>query len=150
MFEPYIRNEEEVTAAHFDGSESMMFELKDTYPDCFEIRKAAVSDKSSRMTLIVRDGRSYAAVKPGDYIVFDSCGKAQIYEPEMFGIMFRDAKQDVEAEALARKLFELDFEKSSHFEFDELDDDHRLFYLEQARLLLDEYIVVRRDTDELF
>ncbi len=150
MFEPYIRNEEEVTAAHFDGSEAMMFELKDTYPDSFEIRKASLSDKSSRMTLIVRDGRSYASVKPGDYIVFDSCGKVQICEPDMFGIMFRDAKQDVEIEVLARKLFELDFEKSSHFEFDELDDDHRLFYLEQARLLLDEFIIVRRDTDELF
>lgn len=149
MFEPYIRNEEEVIAAHFDGSESMMFELKDAYPDSFEIRKAAVSDKSSRMTLIVRDGRTYVAVRPGDYIVFDSCGKAQIYEPDFFSVMFRSAKRDIDSEVLARKLFELDFSKSSEIEFDELDDDHRLIYIEQAKLLLDEFIIVPRDTDEL-
>lgn len=149
MFEPYIRNEEEVMAAHFDGSESMMFELKDAYPDSFEIRKAAVSDKSSRLVLIVRDGRSYSAVKPGDYIVFDSCGVAQIYEPDFFSMMFRSAKQDIAAEVLARKIFELDLLKSSEMEFDELDDDHRLIYIEQAKLLLDEFIIVPRDTDEL-
>lgn len=149
MFKRYVHNELEVQATCFDGSEAMMNQLMADYPDKFEIRQSVVG-KERRKTLILRDEKRYAAVSPGDYIVIDWYGYFHVCRPTVFGAVYRAVEDEPDAEVLARKLFELNLEQSSKMEFDELDEGHRLMYIEQARLLMDDFIVVRRDSDELF
>lgn len=156
MIESYIRNEEVVWAEQFDGSESMMFDLKEAYPDMFEIRKPHVDEAQSKLSLIIRSGRNYAAVKRGDYIVFDSCGGAQIYTPDFFSILFRPANVSISPEILARKIYnvcdELAYDEGAvdaHIEYDEHDERVREAYRKIAYGLLKEFTIVQRDKDLL-
>lgn len=142
MFADYIRNEETVSVALFDGSEEMMQELKTENPDLFEIRVSGGGPRK-KPSLIVKDGRSYMNVVPGDFVVFDSCGRVMTYAPDFFEFMFRRVGDEQSGiHDVAAKLYAAD--KGDAGDFDGEPDAVRASYLNQAKALLRDFYVVRR------
>ena len=140
-FERYIRNEESVEAIFFDGTDEMMSELLEIDPESFEVR---LRDKNKKI-LLVNDGTCFIYVRPWDFIVFDSCGKVQTYSEETFELMFRDYANELSGADFAAQLYAI--ENPGKRICSDADEAERKKYLNTAKELAKDFIVVRRDPD---
>lgn len=95
----YIAREIDVEAIQFDGTHSMMVQIKELFKD-----SARIDDRydygKSRIRLIILDRMTnrYFEANAGDYIVRGALGELFVYRENLFNAMFRNGEVDLEVE----------------------------------------------------
>ena len=143
MWKDYVRKEELVSIAMYDGSKASMEKLCNENRDIFEIR---VSDKGKE-SLVIRDDNVYIRVEPNSCIVEDSCGRLYSYEPAFLDFMFRPIEEDdLRAEFIAESLYEsfIGCDDTLPSDWELLSESEKAPYITQAEYLLDNFFIARR------
>jgi len=143
MWEDYLRKEELVSIAKYDGSEESMKKFVTEFPDRFEIR---VSDKGKKM-LIIRDENVFIKAEPDTFITEDSCGRFYCYDGAFLDLLFRPLSEEmVDVDELAEAEYNAYCGEngSSDGQWDNLDDFEKERFYDRASRILDEFNVTRR------
>ena len=143
MWKDYVRKEELVSIAMYDGSKASMQRLCAENPDIFEVR---VSDKGKE-SLIIKDDNIYIRVEPNSCIVEDSCGRFYSYEPAFLDLMFRPIEGDeLTVQMISETLYEaaVGCDDSLPSDWELMEEHERAPYIAQAEHLLDNFYVTRR------
>ena len=143
MWKDYVRREELVSIAIYDGSKAAMDRLCKENPDNFEVR---VSDKGKE-SLIIKDDNVYIRVEPNSCIVEDSCGRFYSYDPSFLGFAFRPIEDDApNPDFIAETLYEafVGCDDSLPSEWESMGEMDKAPFIAQAEHLLDNFFMVRR------
>ena len=143
MWKDYVRKEELVSIAVYDGSKASMDRLCTENPGTFQIR---ITD-TGKESLIIKDDNVYIRVEPGSCIVEDSCGRLYSYEPAFLDFMFRPIEgDDTKVEFIAESLYEASIgcDDTLPSDWELLSEQEKVPYIFQAECLLDNFYVTRR------